>query len=358
MEKPVEAFRPETTNQILLAAVGIGVAVILMVMVLNILVGIRRRDAARVFLSGNGLPGVVFFVSAVAAVLRAISGRPVHTPAYVAFLLILPLVVIFFKEPAERLIRFYSRDSLLHHSHSLRESNRVIPLDGEIARIFSASYLRSRFGRLPTDSFRRLSLYRDDPFLLHALKGDRDYIWCIYAMAAADEEQIDAVFQDLYFERFLIPDELLRLPEEAAGFIRRCIVSGNPAAPGAPAGRGKTLAARAFPEGFGGFALETFFEMFEVLLSFVTNTLSFLRVGGFVLSHAGMMSVVMVLGQIAGGDSINPLVIILGNLFVMGLEGLIVGIQVLRLEFYEIFSRFYDAGGQPFKPVGHPYIAH
>ena len=33
------------------------------------------------------------------------------------------------------------------------------------------------------------------------------------------------------------------------------------------------------------------------------------------------------------------------------IEGLIVGIQVLRLEFYEVFSRFYDGDGQPFEPV-------
>ena len=41
----------------------------------------------------------------------------------------------------------------------------------------------------------------------------------------------------------------------------------------------------------------------------------------------------------------------LGNLFVMGLEGLIVGIQVLRLEFYEMFSRYYDGDGFAFNPI-------
>ena len=38
-------------------------------------------------------------------------------------------------------------------------------------------------------------------------------------------------------------------------------------------------------------------------------------------------------------------------LFVMALEALFVGIQVLRLEFYEIFSRFFDANGVPFAPL-------
>ena len=105
-----------------------------------------------------------------------------------------------------------------------------------------------------------------------------------------------------------------------------------------------------FPNGFGAFFVEGFFELFEVVLSFITNTMSFLRVGGFVLSHAGMMLVVYTLAGMFG--SIGELVvIILGNIFVMCLEGMIVGIQVLRLEFYEMFSRYYEGNGIPFKTI-------
>ena len=46
--------------------------------------------------------------------------------------------------------------------------------------------------------------------------------------------------------------------------------------------------------------------------------------------------------------STNWLIVVLGNLLVMGLEGLVVGIQVLRLEYYEMFSRFYRGSGRPF----------
>lgn len=105
-----------------------------------------------------------------------------------------------------------------------------------------------------------------------------------------------------------------------------------------------------FHEGVGGFVVESFFEMFEVLLSFVTNTMSFLRVGAFVLVHAGMMVVVFTLSEMVGGVG-SPIVIVIGNIFVMGMEGLIVGIQVLRLEFYEVFSRFFDGEGSPFIPA-------
>ena len=101
----------------------------------------------------------------------------------------------------------------------------------------------------------------------------------------------------------------------------------------------------------GNFIVENFFEMFEFLLSYVSNTMSFLRVGGFVLSHAGMMLVVMTLMEMCSAAA-QPFVLVLGNLFVMVMEGMIVAIQIIRLEFYEVFSRFYEGGGKPFEPVG------
>jgi V/A-type H+-transporting ATPase subunit I len=108
--------------------------------------------------------------------------------------------------------------------------------------------------------------------------------------------------------------------------------------------------AEIMPEQKGIFFVQSFFEMFEVLLSYLSNTLSFLRVGAFAVSHAAMMEVVLMLAGAENGGSPNWIVIVLGNLFVCAMEGLIVGIQVLRLEYYEIFSRFYKGSGREFKP--------
>ncbi len=108
----------------------------------------------------------------------------------------------------------------------------------------------------------------------------------------------------------------------------------------------------AMPQGKGMFLLTSFFELFEVILSYFSNTLSFVRIGAFAVSHAAMMEVVLMLAGYEGGGlgSINWIVVVLGNLFVCGMEGLIVGIQVLRLEYYEMFSRFYKGSGKPFVP--------
>ena len=104
-------------------------------------------------------------------------------------------------------------------------------------------------------------------------------------------------------------------------------------------------------ETVGEIFMNGFFEVFDALLSFASNTMSFLRVGGFALAHAGMMTMVFTLSDMTTNPLLYWLIVLVGNLFVMALEGLFVGIQVLRLEFYEMFSRFFDATGRPFDPL-------
>ncbi|MDD6275590.1 MAG: V-type ATPase 116kDa subunit family protein [Clostridia bacterium] len=105
------------------------------------------------------------------------------------------------------------------------------------------------------------------------------------------------------------------------------------------------------PEKWSDYIMQNFFEVIEYILTYFSNTVSFLRVGAFVLVHAGMM---MVFSSLAG-DPTSPagiVAMVFGNIIVMALEGLLTGIQVLRLEFYEMFSRFYEGDGKPFKSVG------
>lgn len=107
------------------------------------------------------------------------------------------------------------------------------------------------------------------------------------------------------------------------------------------------------PESVGGLLVSGFFELFETMLSFLTNTLSFLRVGAYAITHVSLMLVI----QTMAGANLNPIVLIFGNLFVMGFEGLLVGIQVLRLEFYELFGRFYQSAGREYSPKVIDYSA-
>lgn len=101
------------------------------------------------------------------------------------------------------------------------------------------------------------------------------------------------------------------------------------------------------PDSVVDFLLQNIFELLEYVLSYLSNTVSFLRVGAFVLVHAGMMMVVFSLA----GENENIFVIILGNILVIALEGLLTGIQALRLEYYEMFSRFYAGGGIAYNPI-------
>lgn len=97
------------------------------------------------------------------------------------------------------------------------------------------------------------------------------------------------------------------------------------------------------------FLIQGFFELFETMLSYFSNTISYVRIGAFAVSHAAMMEVVLMLSGVTAGHT-NWAGVIIGNIIVCALEGLVVGIQVLRLEYYELFSRFYSGSGREFKP--------
>jgi V/A-type H+-transporting ATPase subunit I len=105
--------------------------------------------------------------------------------------------------------------------------------------------------------------------------------------------------------------------------------------------------------GLGTYAIQVFFEMFETLIALLSNSLSYVRVGAFAVAHAGLSSVFFILAEL-----ISPsrgvgywAMVVVGNLFIVGFEGLIVGIQTMRLEYYEFFSKFFTGGGTHYKPL-------
>ncbi len=201
-------------NTVFVVAIAVGMGVILLTMVLNMIVSFKNRDTEKAWFDTNGLAGFVFYFSLAATIFLYMSGKSLPATAVLVVMFLLPLLLIFLKEP-------------------------------------------------------------------------------LTAMVEKRSEKISG--------------------------------------------------------GLGMFFVEGFFELFEVLLSYFSNTLSFVRVGAFAVSHAAMMEVVLMLAGAETGN-LNLLVVILGNLFVCGMEGLIVGIQVLRLEYYELFSRFYKGTGHEFKP--------
>lgn len=96
--------------------------------------------------------------------------------------------------------------------------------------------------------------------------------------------------------------------------------------------------------------IEKIFEIIEILLSFASNTISFVRIAAFAINHVGLCMAVYILSNMVSGSG-SMAITIIGNIIVIVLEGLIVGIQVLRLEYYELFSRFYSGDGKEYKPL-------
>lgn len=97
--------------------------------------------------------------------------------------------------------------------------------------------------------------------------------------------------------------------------------------------------------------IEESFGAVEVVLSMFTNTLSFIRVGAFALNHVGLFLAFSTLALMVRNNIGSILIYIIGNIVIIALEGLIVFIQGLRLEYYELFSKYYEANGIAFKPI-------
>ena len=214
--KPVEVMDGDTTMLLIFGAVGIGVVLLMIAMLLNIISCLKRRDVGGALFGVNGVAGLIFYSALVIGlVCSMVLGIQIMNTAYILGLIVLPLLLIFFREPLSKLI-----------------------------------------------------------------KGEKGL----------------------------------------------------------------------FEDGFSSFVVDNLFEMFEVALSYVTNTMSFLRVGAFILVHAGMMTVVFVLAGMFGPIG-YWITVVIGNVLVMALEALLVGIQVLRLEYYEMFSRFYIGDGRKYEPV-------
>ena len=91
-------------------------------------------------------------------------------------------------------------------------------------------------------------------------------------------------------------------------------------------------------------------ETLETALNYIANTLSFLRVAAFSMNHVALAIAVFALASMMGNTG-HWVTVVLGNLFILLLEGAIVAIQVLRLEYYESFSRFYSGDGRAFRPL-------
>lgn len=101
--------------------------------------------------------------------------------------------------------------------------------------------------------------------------------------------------------------------------------------------------------GFGSAVIGGVVELIEVVSGYMSNTVSFLRVGAFALAHAVLGYIISTMSALA--PFIGEIaILIIGNAIVVVLEGMIVAIQVIRLQYYEFFSKFFNETGDEFKP--------
>jgi V/A-type H+-transporting ATPase subunit I len=118
--------------------------------------------------------------------------------------------------------------------------------------------------------------------------------------------------------------------------------------------------------GFGG-AVQTGVQLFDVVVRIGSNVVSFARLAAFGLTHAALGEIVWHgTTELAGRGPVALLLAVfvftVGNVLAFALEALVAGVQALRLEFYELFSRVFETQGRPFRPwqvpVQHTPVQH
>ncbi len=107
-------------------------------------------------------------------------------------------------------------------------------------------------------------------------------------------------------------------------------------------------------EGVGMLCIESVIEACEAVLLYMANTLSFARIAAFALAHAGLslaiFEIMTTVRAFPGGRIWEVCVFVIGTAVILLLEGLIVGIQAMRLQYYEFFNKFYRGEGREYHP--------
>ncbi len=104
-----------------------------------------------------------------------------------------------------------------------------------------------------------------------------------------------------------------------------------------------------------GAVTESLVGAFEGVLLYLANTISFVRLAAYAMSHAALLMAAFTLADQVqsfspGGSVLAVIVIVLGNVLAILLEGIVAAVQALRLEYYEFFGKFFSGDGRPFKP--------
>jgi V/A-type H+-transporting ATPase subunit I len=107
--------------------------------------------------------------------------------------------------------------------------------------------------------------------------------------------------------------------------------------------------------GSGAAALgQAVIELFDTVVRAFANVVSFGRLAAFGLTHAAIGLVVWEGARSLWGPGVGAAaaiaVFVVGNVVAFALEGLVVGVQALRLEYYELFSRIFSGAGRLFEP--------
>lgn len=111
------------------------------------------------------------------------------------------------------------KESISQHEQAIVQLRHLAGLNASFDDIFACQYVKVRFGRLPYDSYTKLSYYDNKTFFFFPFDNDKEYYWGVYFAPSTKIAVIDDIFSSLYFERMRVPDYAHGTPEVATGNI-------------------------------------------------------------------------------------------------------------------------------------------
>jgi V/A-type H+-transporting ATPase subunit I len=110
-------------------------------------------------------------------------------------------------------------------------------------------------------------------------------------------------------------------------------------------------------EGGAAGAAQAVIEVVDAVVRVAANVVSFARLAAFGLMHGALTAIVWDGTVALWGGALAVVAIalfLLGNTATFALEGLVAGVQALRLEYYELFSHIFAGEGRRFSPWSIP----
>ncbi|MDE7281180.1 MAG: ATPase, partial [Ruminiclostridium sp.] len=266
---PKDIFQISTI--LLITAIGIGAVLVVISIMMNIVTNIKGPNwLADAVLGPNGIVGLVFYVSAVVGAAFTLGlGINLFSAPYVICLIVLPLVLMFLKEPIgdllNKVIKPKAKENTSNILHAVKTySNAVSDLGSvneiSLDRIIESGFFKAQYGSISLSSYNKIENSVKGDYVFYPLESDGNSVNGVYIASVKDMPNTDKSFEALGFKKMKMPEHIEDIRKEQALHLSDYMAE-----------------VKKEHKSIGNIIIEGVIELFEGVLCYLTNTMSFLR---------------------------------------------------------------------------------